>query len=177
MKSLVRAPEVQHKRESVSLSYALWCAAYFAGLDPFNGSDGTGVLDVLIAGGKKEMIPATVVELIEKNRALKSTVALRLVRRTGAYTQVTLEPYEPLGETLMELFKCSGICSDPEIREQLGDPDVTFETLFKLAAEAGYNLYIRIFNGFYTIPSNSFSLVHPNLYKIYQCRLRRYQAG
>jgi hypothetical protein len=172
MQSLVRAPEQQNERESASLSFALWCAAFFAGIDPFDGSDESGLLDVLIAGGEKRVIPATVVELVEKARPLKSTVALRLIRRTGAYTQVTLEPYEPLGETLMELFKNSGVCGDPAVRDQLCDPDVTFDTLFKLASEAGYNLYIRIYNGFHTIPSNSFSLVHPNLYELYRYRLR-----
>lgn len=174
MESMIKAPEEQLIRESKSLAFALWCAAYFEAVDPFDGLDETGLSDIIVAGGRKHVIPATVVELVELARPLKSTIALRLVRRGGAYTNVTLEPYEPLGETLLDLFKNSGVCHDPAVCDQLCDPDVNFATLFRLAAEAGYNLYIRLYNGLCTIPSNSFGLMHPDLHEIFQYRLRRY---
>jgi hypothetical protein len=172
MKSLIRCPEYQNKRESASLSYALWCAAFFAGIDPFDGSDRSGLLELLIAADQKRVVAATVVELMEMARSLKFTVELRLVGRHNADSEAILEPREPLAKHLMELYKYSGVCSDSAVCDQLCDPDVTFDALFELAVKAGYNLYIRLGNGLETIPSNKFSTAHPDLYELYQYRLR-----
>jgi len=177
MKTLIRAPLEQEKRESTSLAFALWCVAFFASLDPFDSPAETGLVDVILAGGKNEVIPVAVVDLMDLIRPHKATIELRLVNRTGSHSEAVLEPNVPLSRNLFELFKASGVCRDAEVRDLLSDPDVTFASLFTLAAEAGYNLYVRVLYEFGTIPSNDFSVRHPNLFRIFQYRLRRYLRG